>query len=187
MVGHAACQPSARVGCLLARARACAQAFGALLGAAALHLNPFGDDTDDWLLVPVALTLFFALRAHDAYLPPPGGWPAPAEAPAGRGGGHTVPNNWARKLAGCLRVEELRGGNPPTQPPLLPPPAAPSPATPAGDECVMLEEAEGADGADGAEGADDAWCASCELCSSYCPGCDPELSWSSYDSLWTYD
>ena len=30
---------------------------------------------DDWLLLPVAVTLFFALRAHDAYLPPPGGWP----------------------------------------------------------------------------------------------------------------
>ena len=100
----------------------------------------------------------------------------------GRSGGHTVPSNWARKLAGCLRVEELRGGSPPTQPPhmppQLPPPAAPSPATPAGDECAMLEEAEGADVADG---ADDAWCASCELCSSYCPGCDPELSWESYE------
>ena len=50
-------------------------AVGAILGAAALHMNPIGDDTDDWLLVPVAITLFFALRAHDAYIPPPGGWP----------------------------------------------------------------------------------------------------------------
>lgn len=94
----------------------------------------------------------------------------------GRSGGHTVPSNWATKLAGCLRVEELRGDSPPTQPPQLPPPAAPSPATPrAGDTCAVLEEMEGA------EAADDAWCASCELCSAYCPGCDPELSWESYD------
>ena len=33
---------------------------GAIFGAAALHLNPFGSRTDDWPLVPVALTLFFA-------------------------------------------------------------------------------------------------------------------------------
>ena len=50
--------------------------FGAILGAAAMHLNPFGNETDDWLLAPVAITLFLALRAHDTYIPPPGGWPA---------------------------------------------------------------------------------------------------------------
>ena len=57
--------------------------LGAILGAAALHLNPLGSDTDDFLLVPVALTLFFALRAHDDYIPaPPGAPPAPPTTPA---------------------------------------------------------------------------------------------------------
>ena len=50
-------------------------AFGAILGAAALHLNPLGKDTMDFTLLPVAVTLLFALYAHDACVPPPGGWP----------------------------------------------------------------------------------------------------------------
>ena len=60
--------------------------LGAVLGAAAMHLNPIATEpnTDDGLLVPVAITLFFALRAHDAYLEPPGGWPA-ADAAADPG------------------------------------------------------------------------------------------------------
>ena len=49
--------------------------LGAILGAAALHLNPFSEDTNDWVLVPVGITLFCSLHAHDATIPPPGGWP----------------------------------------------------------------------------------------------------------------
>lgn len=91
-----------------------------------------------------------------------------------RSGGHSVPNNWARKLAGCLRVDELRGDSPPDPPPQLPPPASPSPATPAGDECVVLEAEE--------EDMDDAWCTRCDQCSSFCPGCNPVLSDSHHES-----
>ena len=59
------------IGCVLC------MALGALLGAIALHLNPFDPDPegDAWLLVPVALIQLLVLKAHDAYLPPPGGWP----------------------------------------------------------------------------------------------------------------
>ena len=56
-------------------------AFGAAFGAAALHLNPIGADTNDWLLAPVAFTLFIALRAHDEHLPAPKP-AAPPVAPA---------------------------------------------------------------------------------------------------------
>ena len=56
-------------------------AFGAVLGAAALHLNPIGTDTNDYTLAPVALLLLVALYAHDACIPPPGGWPDPTARP----------------------------------------------------------------------------------------------------------
>lgn len=56
-------------------------AFGAVLGAAALHLNPFSEDTDDGLLVPVAISLLIGLWAHDAFIEPPGGWPRLASEP----------------------------------------------------------------------------------------------------------
>ena len=41
-------------------------AFGAVLGAMAMHVNPFGvdADSDDWLLVPVAITLLVGLVAR---------------------------------------------------------------------------------------------------------------------------
>ena len=55
-------------------------AVGAVLGAAALHLNPLGAETVDFTLLPVAVTLLFALYAHDACVPPPGGWPTDGAA-----------------------------------------------------------------------------------------------------------
>jgi len=57
-------------------------AFGAVLGAMAMHVNPFGvdADSDDWLLVPVAITLLVGLVAHDACIEPPGGWPSAQDA-----------------------------------------------------------------------------------------------------------
>ena len=58
-------------------------AAGALTGAAALHLNPFGEGADAWLLVPVAVAQCTALLLHDTVIEPPGGWPQPASvAPA---------------------------------------------------------------------------------------------------------
>lgn len=51
-------------------------ALGAICGAAAVHLNPFGSDPDDGLLLPVGMTLLLALVAHDTFIEPPGGWPA---------------------------------------------------------------------------------------------------------------
>lgn len=44
---------------------------GAVLGGAALHLNPFGEDTDDGLLVPVGMVLLCSLWAHDKWIAPP--------------------------------------------------------------------------------------------------------------------
>ena len=70
-------KPSEREGMAVAIIVVVAMAFGALLGAAALHLNPFGRDADDWLLVPVAIMQLVALIVHDATIPPPGGWPSP--------------------------------------------------------------------------------------------------------------
>jgi uncharacterized membrane protein YoaK (UPF0700 family) len=60
--------------------------LGAFIGAAALHLNPLGDD--DWLLLPVGVALFCALTAHDAGIEPPGGWPkvGGTGSDGGRGG-----------------------------------------------------------------------------------------------------
>ncbi len=64
-------------------------AFGAVLGAAALHWNPLGSVTpdgqvmDDWLLVPVSICLFVALTAHDLVVEPPAGWPAAASGSEG--------------------------------------------------------------------------------------------------------
>ena len=65
-------------------------AAGAVLGAAALHANPIGADTNDFTLAPVAVTLFFALRAHDSCVPPPGGWPEHSSSvdAAANGGGN---------------------------------------------------------------------------------------------------
>ncbi len=65
-------------------------ATGALLGATALHYNPFDSQAegDGWLLIPVALTLLVALTAHDRYVEPPGGWaPAALSEPLAPGAG----------------------------------------------------------------------------------------------------
>ena len=45
--------------------------IGAVLGGAMMHLNPFGEDTDDFLLVPVMVVLFVGLWAHDEFIDPP--------------------------------------------------------------------------------------------------------------------
>ena len=62
----------------------CGMAAGAVLGAAALHLNPFGAEADAWLLAPVALFQLGAL--HDSVIEPPGGWPAALREPLHPGG-----------------------------------------------------------------------------------------------------
>jgi hypothetical protein len=56
----------------------CCMLLGAVLGATALHVNPLGKD-DDWLLLPVGVTLFCALTVHDAAIEPPGGWPVKSD------------------------------------------------------------------------------------------------------------
>mmetsp|Transcript_39606 Transcript_39606/g.118327 ORF Transcript_39606/g.118327 Transcript_39606/m.118327 type:complete len:99 (-) Transcript_39606:13-309(-) len=64
----------------------CGMAAGAVLGAAALHLNPFGAEADAWLLAPVALFQLGALLLHDSVIEPPGGWPAALREPLHPGG-----------------------------------------------------------------------------------------------------
>lgn len=59
-------------------------AVGAVLGAAALHLNfvdalNLGFDGNDFLLFPAGITLVVALTVHDAAIEPSGGWPAPSK------------------------------------------------------------------------------------------------------------
>lgn len=79
-------------------------AIGAVIGAAAMHLNPLGKGGHDWLLVPVAVILFLALRAHDRI----------SNAPAGSTGSASVPT-----MTG--NMEALRE-------PMLPSKQTPSPA-----------------------------------------------------------